>query len=48
MRNWRNPREESVPILNEEEGGFCLEDRLVLFLDDSLKLEEIGDGRRFE
>lgn len=45
-----NPREEKEPILKGEEGGFCLEDRLLPFLDDSSKLEkegEIGDGRTF-
>ena len=45
-----NPREENVPILKGEEGGFCLEDRLLPLLEDSSKLEkegEIGDGRAF-
>ena len=39
-----------MPILKGEEGGFCLEDRLLPLLDDSSKLEkegEIGDGRAF-
>ena len=45
-----NPREEKLPTLKGDEEGFCLEDRLLPFLDDSSKLEkegEIGDGRTF-